>query len=88
MEENNSPMLPEFKSIEELAEFWDTHDVADYWDRLEEVDPDEILPRRKRVSIELPFSTLLRAVDSLAAEDARLLYHHLAERLEPELVGV
>ncbi|RDV83911.1 CopG family antitoxin [Ammonifex thiophilus] len=31
--------LPEFKSVQEMAEFWDTHSVADYWDQLE---PEEI----------------------------------------------
>jgi hypothetical protein len=42
--EDNSPLIPEMKSYEEIAEFWDTHSIADYWDQTEpaefEISPD------------------------------------------------
>ncbi|MGQ9626164.1 MAG: hypothetical protein ACUVV0_04575 [Anaerolineae bacterium] len=30
--------LPEFETLEEMAEFWETHDSADYWDEFEDVE--------------------------------------------------
>jgi hypothetical protein len=38
MEENKRrDPIPEFRTLEEIAEFWDTHSTADYFDRTEEV---------------------------------------------------
>lgn len=29
--------IPDFRTLEEMAEFWDTHDLTDFEDELEEV---------------------------------------------------
>ena len=38
MDENKQrEPIPEFETLEEIAEFWDTHSTADYFDRTKEV---------------------------------------------------
>ncbi len=33
----NTQKIPQFDSIQEMAQFWDTHDLTDFADEIEEV---------------------------------------------------
>jgi hypothetical protein len=44
--------LPEFDSIQKLAEFWDTHDTTDFEDEFEEV-TEPVFVRRKAIKVPL-----------------------------------
>lgn len=49
----NTPKIPNFDSIQVLADFWDTHDLTGFEDQLEEV-TEPIFVRESLVQIHLP----------------------------------
>ena len=69
MKKNKLP-IPEFKSIEEMANFWDTHDTEDYqWESAPEVKFSKNLKSiyQKVVPIRLDESTK-KAIEKVAKE--------------------
>jgi len=69
MKKNKLP-IPEFKSIEEMANFWDTHDTEDYqWEPAPEVKFSKNLKSiyQKVVPIRLDESTK-KAIEKVARE--------------------
>ena len=69
MKKNKLP-IPEFKSIEEMANFWDTHDTEDYqWEPAPEVKFSKNLKSiyQKVVPIRLDESTK-KAIEKVAKE--------------------
>jgi hypothetical protein len=65
MEESKQrDLIPEFRTLEEIAEFWDTHSTADYFDRTEEVRFEVDLGRERRPIYLLP--ELLEQLESQA----------------------
>jgi hypothetical protein len=65
MDENKQrEPIPEFETLEEIADFWDTHSTADYFDRTREVNFEVNLDRERRPIYLLP--ELLEQLESQA----------------------
>lgn len=59
----NKKLLPQFESVNELAEFFDTHDLGEYWDEFPEAHFDiEITKRTHIVAIDADLTEKLAAI--------------------------
>ena len=85
---NQKPALPEFASVEELAEYLDTHDLAEFEDQFEDVEFEFARPLIHVLEVELDAKTIDK-MDVLGHEQG-LNAHSIArkwllERLDTEV---
>lgn len=64
MDKNRRDPIPEFETLEEIAEFWDAHSTADYFDLTEEVQFEVMLGKERQPIYLLP--ELLEQLESQA----------------------
>lgn len=48
----NTQKIPQFDSIQEMAQFWDTHDLTDFADEIEEV-TETVFKRETAIEVHL-----------------------------------
>jgi predicted DNA binding CopG/RHH family protein len=79
----NSQKIPQFDSIQEMAQFWDTHDLTDFADEVEEV-AEDVFERKTAIEVRLEPQEV-QAVQEIAQSEgiglADLIHLWIIEKL-------
>jgi predicted DNA binding CopG/RHH family protein len=79
----NSQKIPQFDSIQEMAQFWDTHDLTDFTDELEEV-AEPVFERKKAIQVRLEpqeAQAVQQIAQSTGMDSADLIRQWIIEKL-------
>ncbi|MGD0382041.1 MAG: CopG family antitoxin [Thermoguttaceae bacterium] len=79
----NTQKIPQFDSIQEMAQFWDTHDLTDFADEVEEVD-ENVFERKTAIEVRLEPQEV-QAVQEIAQSEgmdlADLIHQWVIEKI-------